>query len=139
MWKFVVGVVILGLVIAGWFFYSQQKSVSAKFLDLPVQFTAYIHSIDSLEVAPLYQDPQRTLEGERVTKRIPDELFQPSVSVKEKVSVVDEVEVHTGPSTVIRFYLVKTGEERFGYIPIYRLAEKDGAPLASPPHRGKKY
>ena len=139
MRKFIVAVIILVLVIAGWVYYYQQKGVSTRFLEVPVQFTAYAYSIDGLEVAPFYQDPQRTLGGKRITKKIPDDLFQPSVNVKEKLFVLDQVEVRTDPSTIVRFYLVKTGEELFGYIPDYRLAEKDGTPLASPSRRGAKY
>ncbi len=138
MWKILVIIILIALFVGGLIYYKTRER-EFHFLDLPVLFTAYAHSIDNLTVVPLYQDPQRKIEHKRRTKKIPDEYFQSTVGAGEKLSIVGSVEVYPEPAFTILFYLVKTRSGHFGYIPNYRLAEKDGKPLATPPRRAEIY
>jgi|GEM_PF-1594679 len=138
-WKYyIVFIIIVAVVVITVVRHLKVKSIEDDFLKRPVQFTAYAHSIDGLEVVALYQDPEKTIEGRYGGHNVPDNLFQNSVRVKERLGVLDAITV-LGASGEIKFFLVKTDDALFGYIPQYRLEDGSGNPLEAPPAKGEKY
>jgi hypothetical protein len=141
MWKwkyYIVFIVIVAVVVVTVVRNLKVKSIEDDFLKRQVQFSAYAHSIDGLDVIPLYQDPEKTVEERYGGHKIPDSLFQTSVRVKERLGVLDSITV-LGASGEIRFFLVKTEDALFGYIPQYRLEDGSGKPLEPPPAKGENY
>jgi len=136
MLKFIIIIIILGLLAGVFYFLYQQKQEKFSLYDLPVLFSAYAHSIDGLSVVPLCQDPEKIVEETKVSKAIPDDFFQKSVAAKEELYILGSKETRTLTGDPYQFYLVRTKTEKFGYIPIYRLEEKDGKPFASLPTKG---
>ena len=141
MWKwkyYIVFIIIVAVVVITVVRNLRVKSIEDDFLKRPVQFSAYAHSIDGLNVISLYQDPGKSIEGRYGGHKVPDNLFQPSVRVKERLGVLDSITV-LGPSGETRFFLVKTDDALFGYIPHYRLENADEKQLGPPPVRGENY
>ena len=141
MWKwkyYIVFIIIVAVVVTTVVRYLKVRSIEDDFLKRPVQFSAYAHSIDGLSVISLYQDPEKSVEGRYGGHKVPDNLFQSSVNVKDRLGVLDSITVLV-PSGEIRFFLVKTDDALFGYIPQYRLEDGSGDPLGLPPTRGENY
>jgi hypothetical protein len=141
MWKwkyYIVFIIIVAVVVITVVRNLRVKSIEDGFLKLPVQFSAYARSIDGLNVISLYQDPEKTIEGRYGGHKVPDNLFQSSVRVKERLGILDSITV-LGPRGEIRFFLVKTEDILFGYIPQYRLEDADEKQLGPPPARGENY
>lgn len=136
-WLFII--FLLGLIGFAVIFYFQQREIDIDFLDKPVILTVYAYSLDGLGVVPAYQDPERLVVEKRNTKRIPDELFKRFLREKEKIMVVDSMEIFTERDNLIQFYLVKTAEGKYAYIPNYRVAGGEGKPLGIPPLKGIRY
>jgi hypothetical protein len=138
-WKYyIVFIIIVAVVVVTVVRNLRVKSIEDDFLKRPVQFSAYAHSIDGLGVISLYQDPEKVVEGRYGGHKVPDKLFQTSVRVKERLGVLDSITV-LGASGEIRFFLVKTEDALFGYIPQYRLEDGSGNPLEPPPAKGENY
>jgi hypothetical protein len=137
--KWIVIIFLISLIGFAIIFYFQRKEIDTDFLDKPVILTVYAYSIDGLGVVPAYQDPERLVVEKRNTKRIPDELFQRFLREKEKIMVVDSIEVFTERDNLIQFYLVKTGDGKYAYIPNYRVVGGEGKPLGIPPQKGTRY
>ena len=133
MWRVFIVLVILAVVVAGSYFYYRHRRVEARFLQMPVLFTAHAYSIDGLHVVPLYKDARRYKERMKKKNRVPERLYQSSVEEGEKLYVLDSINIMPRPGVTLKFYLVKTRRGGMGYIPDYFLAEKDGTPLAKPP------
>lgn len=141
MWKwkyYVVFIIIVAVVVITVVRNLNVKSIEDDFLKRPVQFSAYAHSIDGLSVISLYQDPEKSIEGRYGGHKVPDKLYKTSVNVKERLGVLDSITVLV-PSGETRFFLVKTDDALFGYLPLYRLEDGSGNPLESPPAKGETY
>jgi len=139
MWKFLAILLIVAAIIAGGGYYYTVIRPEEYFVNAPVLFTAYGHSIDDLSVIPGYQDPKYEIEKSHTGRKIPDKLFQESISTVSSVEVLEIVSVAATPSDFLKFYLVKTSEGKFTHVAGYRLAERSGTPLQEKPRKGHLY
>jgi len=134
--KFIIIIVVLAVVAGALYYYYQAKEEKFSLYDRRVLFKAYAHSLDGLPVVALYQDPEMFVEDKKVAKGIPDDFFQKSVADKEELYIIGSMEIMALTGETYLFYLAKTEGGKFGYIPNYRLGEKDGKPFAPVPPKG---
>ena len=137
MIKIILTIIVLSLLAGGLYYYYQQKKEQYSLYDRRVLFSAYARSLDGLTVVLLIQDPEKIVEEKKVSNfAIPNDFFQKTVAAREELYVIGSRDFRTPASDLYQLYMVKTREEKFGYIPNYRLEEKNGTPFALPPRKG---
>ena len=140
----IIKILIVLLLLAGAAFfgirYYHDQMIEKEFLKHPSLFSAYAYSIDDKDSVTLYQNPENMILKTFNLKSVPDELFQESVSTREKLDVLDTLTVETMDTMFeLRFCLVRTPSGGYGYIPDYRLCDINGIPLNTPPKKGTVY